>query len=70
MMPAGTPRAIVDKWQQEVARIVAMPDIADKLATLGFIPVANAPDEYGKRIDLEIKKWGKVIQEAKIPQIH
>lgn len=70
MMPGATPRAIVDKWQREVARIVASPDVADKLAALGFIPVANTPEEYGKRIDLEIKKWGKVIQDAKIPQIH
>ena len=70
MMPGATPRAIVDKWQREVARIVAAPDVADKLAALGFIPVANTPEEYGKRIDLEIKKWGKVIQDAKIPQIH
>jgi tripartite-type tricarboxylate transporter receptor subunit TctC len=70
MMPAGTPRAIVDKWQQEIARIVAARDVADKLGALGFIPVANTPEEYGKRIDVEIKKWGKVIHDAKIPQIH
>jgi tripartite-type tricarboxylate transporter receptor subunit TctC len=70
MMPAGTPRAIVDKWQQQVARMVASPDVADKLFALGFIPVGNPPEEYGKRIEAEIKKWGKVINEAKIPQIH
>jgi tripartite-type tricarboxylate transporter receptor subunit TctC len=69
IMPAGTPRAIVDKWQQEIARMVAVPDVAEKLAALGFIPVADTPDDFAKRIDAEVKKWGKVIHDAKIPQI-
>lgn len=69
VMPAGTPKAIVDKWQQEVAKMVRSPDVADKLAALGFLPVANTPDEFAKRIDVELKKWAKVIHDAKIPQI-
>lgn len=69
VMPAGTPRAIVDKWQQEVAKMVKSPDVAEKLATLGFLPVANTPDEFAARIDAELKKWAKVIHDAKIPQI-
>jgi tripartite-type tricarboxylate transporter receptor subunit TctC len=69
VMPAGTPKAIVDKWQQEVAKMAKAPDVAEKLAALGFIPVANTPDEFAKRIDVELKKWAKVIQDAKIPQI-
>lgn len=69
VMPAGTPREIVDKWQREVAKMVKSPDVAEKLAGLGFIPVANTPDEFAKRIDVELKKWAKVIHDAKIPQI-
>jgi tripartite-type tricarboxylate transporter receptor subunit TctC len=69
VIPAGTPRAIIDKWQREVARIVALPDVAEKLAVLGFVPVADRPEEFAKRIELELKKWAKVIQDAKIPQI-
>jgi tripartite-type tricarboxylate transporter receptor subunit TctC len=69
IMPAGTPRAIVDKWQQEIARMIAAPDVAEKLAALGFIPVADTPDDFAKRIDAEVKKWGKVIHDANIPQI-
>lgn len=69
VMPAGTPREIVDKWQQEVAKMVASPEGKAKLDALGFVPVGNTPEEFAKRIDVELKKWGKVIHDAKIPQI-
>ena len=69
VMPVGTPQAIVEQWQRQIARIVASPDVADKLAILGFIPIANTPEEFAKRIDTELKKWARVVQEAKIPPI-
>ena len=36
------------------------------LEALGFIPVANTPDEFSARIKLEIEKWGKVVRDAKL----
>ena len=69
VMPAGTPREIVDKWQREVAKIVASPEGAAKLAALGFVPVGNTPEEFAKRIEVELKKWAQVIHDANIPQI-
>ena len=69
MLPAGTPKEIVDKWQQEIAKMAASPDVRAKLDALGFIPVANTPDEFAKRIQVELKKWADVIRDAKIPQI-
>ncbi len=69
VMPAGTPREIVDKWQQEVAKLVASPEGKAKLDALGFVPVGNTPDEFAKRIQVELKKWAQVIRDAKIPQI-
>ena len=38
----------------------------EKLATLGFVPVANKPEEFGARIKSEIEKWGKVVRDAKL----
>ena len=38
----------------------------EKLDTLGFIPVANKPEEFGARIKSEIEKWGKVVRDAKL----
>jgi tripartite-type tricarboxylate transporter receptor subunit TctC len=66
VVPAGTPKEIVDLLQKEIARIVAQPDVKEKLAALGFIPVANTPDEFGTRIKAEIEKWGKVVRDAKL----
>jgi tripartite-type tricarboxylate transporter receptor subunit TctC len=64
--PAATPKAIIDLLQREVAKIVAQPDVKEKLMTLGFKPVANTPDQYGERIRLEIDKWGKVVRDANL----
>ena len=66
VVPAGTPKEIVDLLQREVAKIVALPDVKEKLGALGFVPIANTPDAFGARIKLEIEKWGKVVRDAKL----
>ena len=66
VLPAGTPKEIVDLLQREVAKIVAQPDVKEKLGALGFVPIANTPDAFGARIKLEIEKWGKVVRDAKL----
>ena len=67
--PAGTPKEIVVRWQREIARIVALPDINERLMQLGFAPVANSSEAFGERLRAEMAKWAKVIKEANIPQI-
>jgi tripartite-type tricarboxylate transporter receptor subunit TctC len=64
--PAGTPKEIVELLAREIAKSVARPDVREKLATLGFKPVANTPDEWSARIKLEIDKWGKVVKDANL----
>ncbi|MEJ0076400.1 MAG: tripartite tricarboxylate transporter substrate-binding protein [Alphaproteobacteria bacterium] len=66
VVPAATPREIVELLQKEIAKAVAQPDVKEKLATLGFVPVANTPEEFGARIKSEIEKWGKVVRDAKL----
>src|ERR1043166_5305244 len=61
--PAGTPKEIVDLLYREIAKIVALPDVKERLAGLGFKAVANTPDQFGARIKLEIEKWGKVVSD-------
>jgi len=60
--PAGTPREIIDHWHSAIVQMVAMPDIARRLETLGFAPVANSPQEFGQRLSREMAKWSKVVQ--------
>jgi tripartite-type tricarboxylate transporter receptor subunit TctC len=64
--PAGTPSAIIDQLQREIAKIVAQPDTREKLTNIGFVPIANSPTEFGARIKVEMEKWGKVVRGAKL----
>jgi tripartite-type tricarboxylate transporter receptor subunit TctC len=64
--PSGTPREIVDLLAREIKKSVARPEVRERLANLGFRPVANTPDEFAARIKLEIEKWGKVVHDANL----
>jgi len=50
-------------WLNEIVKAVAQPDVTENLPKLGFVPVANTPDEFAARIKSEIKKWGKVVHD-------
>jgi tripartite-type tricarboxylate transporter receptor subunit TctC len=69
LVPAGTPKPIVDALQAEIARIVALPDVKAKLEALGLEPTGNPSSEFDAYIKDDIAKWKKVIADAKIPQI-
>ena len=64
LAPAGTPKEIIDLLHREIVKAVAQPDVAAHLMKLGFVPVANKPEEFGARIKSEIAKWGKVVHDA------
>ena len=66
VVPAGTPKEIVDRLNREIVRIGALPDVRSRLNALGFTPVLNTPDEFGARIKVEMAKWGKVVRDAKL----
>ncbi len=69
LLPAGTPKEIVEFLNREIAKVMALPDVQQKCAALGFVVVANTPAEFSTYIKAEVERWGKVIQDAKIPQI-
>ena len=69
LVPAGTSKEIVDLLNREIVKAMALPDVKEKCAQLGFDPVANKPDEFAAYIKKEVEKWGKVIKDANIPQI-
>jgi tripartite-type tricarboxylate transporter receptor subunit TctC len=66
LAPAGTPKDVIDKVQAEVARIVQMPDIRERIATLGGEPVANRPEEFAAIIHGDVAKWRKVAAAAHV----
>ncbi len=66
LAPAATPPTIIDKLQQEIAKILKLPDVKDKLALDGSDPVGNTPAQFGQHMRAEVDKWRKLIQEAGI----
>jgi tripartite-type tricarboxylate transporter receptor subunit TctC len=66
LAPAGTPREIVRRIADEVARIVRMDDVKARLDAMGTIPVGSTPEEFQTFLDAETAKWGKVIRDAKV----
>jgi tripartite-type tricarboxylate transporter receptor subunit TctC len=66
LVRAGTPKAIIDLLHREIVKVMALPDVMERMAVLGFEPVANTPEEFAARIKLEIPKWAKVIRDANI----
>ena len=64
--PAGTPKEIVDLLSREIAKGVSRPEIAQRLNVLGFKGVATTPEEFSRRIKLEIEKWSKVVRDANL----
>jgi tripartite-type tricarboxylate transporter receptor subunit TctC len=66
LVPAGTPRPVIDLLYREIKAIVALPDIRERFEVLGLDPVANTPEAFAAQIKVEIEKWSKVIRGANI----
>jgi len=64
--PAGTPRAVIDKLQAEIARIYADPATADKLDKAGINPVSSTPEELDAFFRKEAVRWEKAFKESGI----
>jgi len=66
LAPAGTPREIVARLNQEIIRIVKLPDVRERLIGVGVEPVGNTPEQFGEYIRSEIAKWARVVKSAGI----
>ncbi len=62
--PMGTSKELVADLNRKIADILRMPDTKEKLATLGFDPVNNTPEQFTAYIRVEVEKWAKVIKES------
>ena len=60
--PAGTPRELVAKLNQEIVRILGLADVKEKLASLGLGPGGGSPAEFESYIRGETEKWTRVIK--------
>lgn len=62
LAPAGTPRTVIVRLHDDIARVLKMPDVKERLENVGFELVGGTPEAFEAYIQSEIKKWAKVVK--------
>lgn len=63
---AGTPSAIVERLNQDVNRVLKLPDVRERMLAEGTLPVGGTPAQFGELVRAEVEKWRRIIQQAAI----
>ena len=66
VVPAGTPRPVVQKIYLDSVKVLAMPDVRERLAGLGLEVVGSSPEQFDAFVRAEIAKWAKVVKDNNI----
>jgi len=64
MAPAGTPKPILDKISKDIASVLAIPDVKEKLEVQGSIPAPSTPEQFDAIIKSDTERYGKIMREA------
>jgi tripartite-type tricarboxylate transporter receptor subunit TctC len=64
--PAGTPQAVVQRFNAEMNKVLADPAVRERFATLGFEVAGGTPAEFAADVQSEAQKWSKVIHDANV----
>ena len=67
-VPPKTPKAVVDRLEQMILQVAAMPDIKEKLTKLGFEPYSTPGAQFRSELATEIKTWSVVLAKANLVQ--
>jgi tripartite-type tricarboxylate transporter receptor subunit TctC len=62
LVPAGTPKDIVDKIHADMVAVLRMPDVQERLAASGAVIVGNTPEQFAAWNRNEIDKWAKAVK--------
>lgn len=66
MVPAGTPREIIDKVYRDTVKVLGSADVKTRFAGLGMAPVGNSPTEFAQAISEETGRWARIVRERKL----
>lgn len=66
VVPAGTPKAVIDKLAAEIAKILVMPEIKREIANQGMDPFISTPEQFAALMKADSAKFGKIIKSANI----
>jgi tripartite-type tricarboxylate transporter receptor subunit TctC len=64
--PAATPKHVIELLNGQIVKILKLPDVKERLATLGFDPAGSTADELAAKIHSETDKWSKVVRQTNI----
>ncbi len=62
--PAGTPREVVARLNAELQRVFRLPEVEERMKSLGLVTWISSPEELARHQAAEITKWSKVVQES------
>jgi len=68
LVPAGTPADVIDRLNRELLRVVALPDVRERLISIGMVPETSTPEQLGNNIRAEVARWGPIVKAAGISQ--
>jgi tripartite-type tricarboxylate transporter receptor subunit TctC len=64
--PSGTPPAVVARLEAEINRVVKLPDVAAKMASIQVTPTGSTSEELSRLVIADLARWGTVAETAKI----
>ncbi|NBQ85060.1 MAG: hypothetical protein EBU03_02905 [Methylophilaceae bacterium] len=64
MAPAGTPAPIVDRLSREIGEVLRLPEVTQRLNTMGFEVVGTTPDAFSTHIRTDVAKWAKLVKDS------
>jgi len=64
LAPAGTPKPILNKVSQDIAKVLQMPDVKEKLETQGSFPAPNTPEQFDAIIKSDTERYGNILRAA------
>jgi tripartite-type tricarboxylate transporter receptor subunit TctC len=62
LVPAGTPKEIIERLHTETVRLLRLPDVRERLEAAGFEVLVSTPEQYAAYMQSEIEKWAKVVK--------
>ena len=69
LVPAGTPRAIVNRLNAEWVKIATSPDVKDQLVKAEYVPISSTPEEFSEFLKSEVVRWVKIIKDADVKSV-
>jgi len=62
LVPTGTPKPIIDRLHADSVKALQFDDVKKRLYTTGLVAVGNGPEEFGRHMNSEVEKWGKIVK--------